>query len=188
MYTIKQRNQPILPILYNTFSAFDIWRMLYDIDYFGVKFWYDYSCGPLHMDEQRQDDQLEHIYKSSVPIQNVAMKTYREWRAIETGGGRGSGRSVLAARHDDDDYQPRLVYPTIRHYSVWNIQQKTLQTTLLGLIINLISKLQKSFIFTFELHFYLSEDEISIICRKCCSFSFIFSTKINKQNYANFGN
>ena len=31
-----------------------------------------YSCGPLHMDEQRLDDQLEPIYSSPVPIQNVA--------------------------------------------------------------------------------------------------------------------
>ena len=29
------------------------------------------------MDEQRQDDQLEPIYKSSVPIQDVTLKTYR---------------------------------------------------------------------------------------------------------------
>ncbi len=28
------------------------------------------------MDEQRQDDQLEPIYNSSVPIQDVALKTY----------------------------------------------------------------------------------------------------------------
>ena len=55
------------------------------------------------MDEQRQDDQLESIYDSSVPIQDVALKTYRERWTIETGGGRGLGRSVLAARHDDDD-------------------------------------------------------------------------------------
>ena len=34
-----------------------------------------YSCGPFYMDEQRQDDQLEPIYKSSVPIQDVALKT-----------------------------------------------------------------------------------------------------------------
>ena len=43
------------------------------------------------------------IYNSSVPIQDVALKTYRERWTIETGGKRGSGRSVLAARHDDDD-------------------------------------------------------------------------------------
>ena len=55
-----------------------------------------YSSGPLHMDEQRQDDQLEIIYNSSVPIQDVALKTYRERWTIEKGGGRGSGRSVLA--------------------------------------------------------------------------------------------
>ena len=49
------------------------------------------------MDEQRRDDQLEPIYNSSVPIQDVALKTYREQWMIETGGGRGSGRCVLAA-------------------------------------------------------------------------------------------
>ena len=63
----------------------------------------NHSCGPLHIDEQRQDDQLEPIHNSSVPIQDVALKTYRERWTIETGGGRGSGRLVPAVRHDDDD-------------------------------------------------------------------------------------
>ena len=35
-----------------------------------------YSCGPHHMKEQRQDAQLEPKYNSSVPIQDVAYKTY----------------------------------------------------------------------------------------------------------------
>ena len=43
------------------------------------------------------------IYNSSVPIQDVALKTYREQWTIEIGGERGSGRSVLVAWHDDDD-------------------------------------------------------------------------------------
>ena len=55
------------------------------------------------MDEQRQDDQLEPIYNSSVPIQDRAWKTYRERWTIVNGGERGSGRSVLAAQHDVDD-------------------------------------------------------------------------------------
>ena len=38
-----------------------------------------------------------------VPIQDVALKTYRERWTIEKGGGRGSGRSVLVAWQDDDD-------------------------------------------------------------------------------------
>ena len=55
------------------------------------------------MDEQRQDDQLEPKYNSSVQIQDVALKTYpKRWR-IEKGGGRGSGISVLMVWHDDDD-------------------------------------------------------------------------------------
>ena len=69
-----------------------------------------YSGGPLHMDEQRQDDQLEPIYNSSVPIQDVALKTYRRERwVIEKGGGRGSGRSVLVGRHHGDDDDSWLV-------------------------------------------------------------------------------
>ena len=39
-----------------------------------------------------------------MPVQDVALKTFRERWTIEKGGGRGSGRSVLMARHDDDDY------------------------------------------------------------------------------------
>ena len=62
-----------------------------------------YSFGPLHKDEQRQDDKLEPTYNSSVPIQDVAMKTYRKWWKIEKSGVRESGRSALVTRHDDDD-------------------------------------------------------------------------------------
>ncbi len=49
------------------------------------------------MDEQRQDDQLEPTYNSSVPIQDIALKTYRERWTIEKGGGRESGRSLFMA-------------------------------------------------------------------------------------------
>ena len=54
------------------------------------------------MNEQRQDDQLEPIYNSSVPIQDIALKTSGERWTIEICGERGSGRSVMAARLDDD--------------------------------------------------------------------------------------
>ena len=53
------------------------------------------------MDEQSQDDQLEPIYNSSVPIQDIALKTSWERRTIEMRGKRGSGRFVLAARQID---------------------------------------------------------------------------------------
>ena len=55
-----------------------------------------------HMHEQRQDVQLEPTYNSSVLIQIVALKTYRKWWTIERGSGRGSRRSILMAKHDDD--------------------------------------------------------------------------------------
>ena len=62
-----------------------------------------YSSGPLHMDEQRQDNQQEPTYNSYVSIQDVALKTYQKRWTIEKGSGRGPGRSVLMVRHDDDD-------------------------------------------------------------------------------------
>ena len=55
------------------------------------------------MDEQRQDDQLEATYSSSVPIQDVALETCRKQWTIEKGSERGSVIFVLMARHDDDD-------------------------------------------------------------------------------------
>ena len=55
------------------------------------------------MDEQRQVVQLEPTYSSAVPIQDVALRTYQKQWTIGRGGERGSGRSVLIARHDDDD-------------------------------------------------------------------------------------
>ena len=76
------------------------------------------------MDEQRQDDQREPIYNSSVPKHRAAWTTYREWWTIETVGERGSGRSTLAARHDDDDDDVYLIsvypfgYETILHLTV----------------------------------------------------------------------
>ena len=62
-----------------------------------------YSCGPLHMDEQRQDDQLEPTYSSSVSIWDVVLKTCRKQWTIEKDDEKASGISVLMARHDDDD-------------------------------------------------------------------------------------
>ena len=55
------------------------------------------------MNEQKQDNQLEPIYISSVLIKDVAWKTSREQWTIETGGKRGSERSVLAVQYDNDD-------------------------------------------------------------------------------------
>ena len=57
---------------------------------------------------QKQDDQLEHTFSSYVRIRDVALKTYQRRRTIGRSGERGSGISVLAARHDDDDDDTRL--------------------------------------------------------------------------------
>ena len=63
-----------------------------------------YSCGPLHMAEQRQDDQLEPTYSNSVWIRNVTLKTCRKQWTIEKGGEREHGISALMVRGDDDDF------------------------------------------------------------------------------------
>ena len=61
------------------------------------------SYGPCHMAEQKQDDQLEPTYSSSVRILDVALRTSQKLCTIGRNGERGSGISVLAARHDDGD-------------------------------------------------------------------------------------
>ena len=62
-----------------------------------------YSYGPPHVAKQKQDDQLENTYSSSVRIRHVALKTCHKRWMIGRSGERGSGISMLAARHDDDD-------------------------------------------------------------------------------------
>ena len=62
-----------------------------------------YSYGPPHMAKQKQDDQLEHTYSSYVRIRDVAQKTCQKRWIIGRSCERGSGISVLAARHDEDD-------------------------------------------------------------------------------------
>ena len=54
-------------------------------------------------DQEKQDDQLEHTYSSYGRIRNVALKTCQKRWMVGGSGERGSGISVLAARHDDDD-------------------------------------------------------------------------------------
>ena len=49
-----------------------------------------YSCESLNMDEEKQDNQFEPTYSSSVPMRDVAVKTYRKQWTIGTGGERES--------------------------------------------------------------------------------------------------
>ena len=62
-----------------------------------------YSYGPPHMAVQKQDDQHEHTFSSYVRIRDVVQKTCLGRWTIGRSGKRGSGISVLPARHDDDD-------------------------------------------------------------------------------------
>ena len=58
---------------------------------------------PPRMAVQKQDDQLELTYSNYVRTQDVTLKTCRRRWMIGRSGKRGSGISVLAVRHDDDD-------------------------------------------------------------------------------------
>ena len=60
-----------------------------------------YSYGPPHMAKQKLDDQLKHTYSSYVRIWDVTLKIFQKRRMLGRSGERGSGISVLAARHDD---------------------------------------------------------------------------------------
>ena len=62
-----------------------------------------YSNGPPHIAGQKQDNQVEHTYSNYVRIRDVALKTCQRRLTIGRSGERGSGISMLAARHDDDD-------------------------------------------------------------------------------------
>ena len=62
-----------------------------------------YSCGPLLMDEQKQDVQLEPTYSGSVPIQDVALRINRKQSTLGRCDEGGSRISMLIARHDDDN-------------------------------------------------------------------------------------
>ena len=56
-----------------------------------------------HMAEQKQDDHQEHTFSSYVRIRDVVQKTCQRRWTIGKSGERGSGISVLPARHDDDE-------------------------------------------------------------------------------------
>ena len=75
------------------------------------------------MDVQGYGDQLEPIYNRSVLIQDVAWKTCREQWTVGTSGERGSGKSVLAARHDDDDMRVSLNNPKLTDLTQYPYQR-----------------------------------------------------------------
>ena len=58
---------------------------------------------PPYMAKQKQVDQLEPTYSSSVRIRDVALRTCQKRWTIGRSGERGSGISVLVAWQDDDD-------------------------------------------------------------------------------------
>ena len=62
-----------------------------------------YSYGPPHMAVQKHADQHEHTFSSCVRIRDAVPKTCQGRWTIGRSGERGSGISVLPARHDDDD-------------------------------------------------------------------------------------
>ena len=53
--------------------------------------------------KQKQGDELEPTYSSSMRIRGVSLRTCRKRWTIGRGGERGPGISLLAARQDDDD-------------------------------------------------------------------------------------
>ena len=77
-----------------------------------------YSNGPPHMAVQKQDDQHEHTFSSYVRIRDVVLKTCLGQWTIGKSGERGSGISVLPARHDDDDDISKDLWLLLIYYYV----------------------------------------------------------------------
>ena len=75
---------------------------------------------------QKQDDQHEHTFSSYVRIQDVVLKTCLGWWKIGMSGERGSGISVLPARHDDDDDDDDddVLGPTFRNFYMFYLEIK----------------------------------------------------------------
>ena len=61
------------------------------------------------MAELKQGDQLEPTYSSYMRIWDIAMRTCQKRLTIGRSGERGSGISVLVARHDEEDDEMELV-------------------------------------------------------------------------------
>ena len=76
-----------------------------------------YSYGPPHMAVQKQDNQHENTFSSHVRIRDVVLKTCLGQWMIGRSGERGSGISVLPARHDDDDDDIFLTSFDIKSFS-----------------------------------------------------------------------
>ena len=77
-----------------------------------VLLWTPYVAG------QKQDEQIEHTFRSYVRIRDVALKTCQRRWMICRSGERGSGISVLAARHDDDLMKHAFIYIVIHRQTV----------------------------------------------------------------------
>ena len=92
----------------------------------GTNSWVMYSCGPLHMNEQRQDVQLEPTYSSYVPIWDVALRICRKQWMIGRCGERKSEISVLIVWQDDDDDIYIYIYIYIYMMDTYGLAQKHL--------------------------------------------------------------
>ena len=68
---------------------------------------------------QKQDDQHELTFSSYVRIRDVVLKTYQGRWTIGRSGERGSGISLLPARHDDDDKKNKALNDQIQIFSVF---------------------------------------------------------------------
>ena len=110
-----------------------------------------YSYGPPHMAMQKQDDQLELTYSNYVRTQDVTLKTCRRRWVIGRSSERGSGISVLAARHDDDDDDDEF----ISWFSVSIEISYSIEGSPLGVVAIVLDRDIIVSKFEFQLHYYV---------------------------------
>ena len=131
------------------------------------------------MAEQKQDDQHEHTFSNYVSIHDVVQKTcLRRW-TIGRSGERGSGISVLPARHDDDgdDYKGKIIYETIIQQN-WNNEFNWLHCS------SYCQWMPKLQVFFFWKWFYVL---INQEFENCLATIFWCFTQINMSNEYNWG-
>ena len=150
-----------------------------------------YSYGPPHMAEQKQDDQHENTFSNYVRIRDVVQNTCQRRWTIGKSDERGSGISVLPARHDDDDdfnsccscsFKPEIIKIGQLSHKMYsnNILNFQDSTTILNAFTKKSGNLLKApriYIYIYVNHLVMSPARISLTFSRHSSLLFIVSCR-----------
>ena len=107
-----------------------------------------------HMVKLKQGNQLEPTYSSTGMIRGVALRTCQKWWTIGRSGERGSGISVMVARHDDDD-DKRTQETHFRFFFCFFLQNDEHKTAELRKGIHLFKIFQCKYFIVLHVHLWI---------------------------------